>query len=143
MKADGTGRQRLAEDLAKEPDTRTQFAGWSSRTGRTAILSVGWESPENAKWEEENKQFRMDEGRWKVDSCLFDLVSGKITNVTAVDRVSHYNGGLFYFRDGRGLGFTPLINGVSKPYVMDLDGRNKRDVSGKGRRVHLWLQRLS
>ena len=29
------------------------------------------------------------------------------------------------------LGFTPLINGRSTPYVMDLDGRNKRDVSGK------------
>jgi TolB protein len=131
VKADGTGRQRLAEDLEKEPDTWTQFAGWSP-DGKTAILGVGWQAPENAKWEEENKQFRMDEGRWKVDSCLFDLVSGKITNVTAVERVSHYNGGLFYFRDGRGLGFTPLIKGVSKPYVMDLDGRNKRDVSGKG-----------
>ena len=52
--------------------------------------------------------------------------------MTAVDRVSHYNGGLFFLPDGRGLGFTPLIQGVSKPYVMDLDGRNKRDVSGNG-----------
>ena len=49
--------------------------------------------------------------------------------MTAVDRVSHYNGGLFFLPDGRGLGFTPLIQGVSKPYVMDLDGRNKRDGS--------------
>ena len=32
---------------------------------------------------------------------------------------------------GKQLGFTPLINGRSTPYVMDLDGRNKRDVSGK------------
>ncbi len=130
VKADGTGRQLLAEELSKEPDTWTQFAGWSP-DGKAAIIGVGWQSPENAKWEEENKQFRMDEGKWKLDSCLLDLASGKVVNVTAVDRVSHYNGGLFFLPDGRGLGFTPLIKGVSKPYIMDLDGRNKRDVSGK------------
>jgi TolB protein len=38
---------------------------------------------------------------------------------------------LFFLPDGKGLGFTPLMNGVSKPFLMDLDGRNKRDVSGK------------
>lgn len=130
VKADGTGRKLVAEELAKEPDAWTQFAGWSP-DGKTAIIGVGWQSPENAKWEEENKRFRMDEGKWTLDSCLLDLASGKVVNVTAVDRVSHYNGGLFFLPDGRGLGFTPLIKGVSKPYVMDLDGRNKRDVSGK------------
>jgi Tol biopolymer transport system component len=66
-----------------------------------------------------------------LDSCLFDLSSGKLTNLTAVERVSHYNGGLFYLPNGRGLGFTPLIKGISQPFVMDLDGRNKRSVSGK------------
>src|SRR5439155_25879729 len=79
-----------------------------------------------------NKRFRMDEGRWQLDSWLLDLTSGKVANVTAVDRVSHYNGGLFFLPDGKGLGFTPLIKGVSKPFVMDPDGRNKRDVSGTG-----------
>ena len=131
VRADGTGRKLVAEDLAKEPDTWTQFAGWSPN-GKLAILSVGWQSPENATWEEQNKRFRMDEGRWKLDSGLLDLTSNKFTNVTAVDRVSHYNGGLFFLPDRRGLGFTPLINGVSKPFLMDLDGKNKRDVSGKG-----------
>jgi Tol biopolymer transport system component len=92
----------------------------------------GWEDPENARWEEEHKTFRMEPGKWMLDSCLLDLASGKLTNLTAVERVSHYNGGLFYLPDGKGLGFTPLMNGVSKPYLMDLDGRNKRDVSGKG-----------
>jgi TolB protein len=131
VRADGGGRRLIAEDLAKEPDTSTQFAGWSP-DGKAAIISVGWQSPENAKWEEEHKQFRMDEGKWKLDSCLVDLASGRVTNVTGVQRVSHYNGGLFYLPDGRGFGFTALINGVSKPYVMDADGRNKRDVSGNG-----------
>lgn len=131
VRADGSGRRRLAEDLAREPDTWTQFAGWSP-DGRTAIVGVGWQSPENARWEEENRRFRMEEGKWKLDACLVDLASGRVTNVTAVERVSHYNGGLFFLPAGKGLGFTPLIHGVSKPYVMDLDGRNKRDVSGAG-----------
>jgi Tol biopolymer transport system component len=131
VRADGTGRRLVGEDLAKEPDTWTQFAGWSP-DGATAVIGVGWQSPENAAWEEEKKQFRMDEGKWQLDSCLLDLASGKVVNVTAVERVSHYNGGVFFLPGGRGLGFTPLIRGVSKPYVMDLDGKNKRDVSGKG-----------
>src|SRR5260370_26348732 len=54
VKDDGTGRQLVAEELAKEPDTWTQFAGWSP-DGKRAIIGVGWQSPENAKWEEENK----------------------------------------------------------------------------------------
>lgn len=130
VKADGTDRRSVGGELATDQDTWTQFAGWSP-DGTTAIIGVGWQSPENAKWEEKNKQFRMDEGRWKLDSYLFDLTSGKATNVTAVDRVSHYNGGLFFLPGGKGLGYTPLIKGVSKPFVMDLDGRNKRDVSGR------------
>src|SRR5262249_31594998 len=66
------------------------------------------------------------------DVCLLDLATGKVTNVTAVERVSNYNTGLFYLPGGNGFGFTPLIQGVSKPYVMNLDGKNKRDVSGQG-----------
>ncbi|HEX3150836.1 MAG TPA: prolyl oligopeptidase family serine peptidase [Gemmataceae bacterium] len=131
VSASGTAWKHVAEELAKDADAWTQFGGWSP-DGKNAIVSVGWQSPENAKWEEENKQFRMDDGRWRLDSCLLDLASGKVTNVTAVNRVSHYNGGLFYLPDGKGLGFTPLIKGVSRPFIMDLDGRNKRDVSGTG-----------
>ncbi|HEV3436577.1 MAG TPA: hypothetical protein VG122_04420 [Gemmata sp.] len=131
VKSDGTGRRLIAEELSKEPDTSTQFAGWSP-DGRIAIIGVGWQSAENAKWEEENKQFRMVEGGCKLDSYLLDLASGKAVNVTGVERVSHYNSGLFFRPAGKGLRFTPLINGISKPFMMDLDGRNKVDVSGKG-----------
>lgn len=130
MHADGTGRRPIAEQLASEPDAWTQFAGWSPR-GKQAVVSRGWQDPENALWEEEHKTFRMESGRWSLDTCLVDMTTGKVDNVTAVDRVSHYNGGLFFLPSGRGLGFTPLINGISKPFVMDVDGRNKRDVSGK------------
>ena len=47
VRADGTGRRVLAEELARDPDTWTQFAGWSP-DGRLAIVGRGWESPENA-----------------------------------------------------------------------------------------------
>jgi Tol biopolymer transport system component len=129
--ADGTGRREIGTKMVDREDASTQFAGWSP-DGKTAIVSRGWQSRENAKWEEEHKQFRMEPGTYEVDSCLLDLATDKASNVTAVERVSHYNSGLFFLPEGRGLGFTPLIKGISKPYVMDLDGRNKRDVSGKG-----------
>lgn len=127
--ADGSGRRSIAAELADVDDAWTQFAGWSP-DGRRAIVARGWQDPENARWEEEHKAFRFLADRWSLDACLVDLETGKVTNVTAVERVSHYNGGLFFRPDGR-LGFTALIDGVSRPYVMDADGRNKRDVSGQ------------
>lgn len=130
VRADGTGRRVVAEELASKEHSWTQFAGWSPDGGKAVVLSL-WESPENAAWEREHRTFRMTEG-WLVDSCLLDLATGQVENVTAVDRVSIYNTGLFYLPDGSGYGFTPLIHGISKPYVMDRDGRNKRDVSGMG-----------
>lgn len=131
VKPDGSGHRLLAAQLADSPDAWTQFAGWSP-DGKTAIVYRGWQDPANAAWEEEHKRFRMEPGRWLLDSHLFDLAAGTTMNVTAVERVSDYNSGLFYLPDGRTLGFTALINGVSKPWLMDLDGRHKRDVSGKG-----------
>ncbi len=130
VRADGTGRQVLAEALTQKPHAWTQFAGWSPDGKQAVILSL-WESPENAAWERAHKTFRMTEG-WLVDSCLLDLQAGTLTNLTVVDRVSLYNTGLFFLPEGMGYGFTPLINGISKPFVMDKDGRNKRDVSGQG-----------
>src|SRR5206468_4790219 len=57
VKADGSGRRLLAEELTSEANTWTQFAGWSP-DGRVAVLNRGWESLENGKWEEEHKTFR-------------------------------------------------------------------------------------
>lgn len=131
VRSDGTERKLIADELANELDAWTQFAGWSP-DGKQAIVTRGWQDTENAKWEDEHKTFRMEPDKWLLDTCLVEMTTGKISNVTAVDRVSHYNGGLFFLPNGKGLGFTPLINGISKPFVMDLDGRCKRDVSGEG-----------
>ncbi|MFN0197514.1 MAG: hypothetical protein ACKVT0_12285 [Planctomycetaceae bacterium] len=125
---DGSQRRLVGEDLTNEPDTWTQFAGWSP-DGKTAIIGRGWQDPENAKWEEEHKTFRIEPGKWSLDSYLLDIESGKLTNVTAIDRVSHYNA-ITYSADGKKLLMTSLVAGTSKPFLMDLDGRNKQDVSG-------------
>ena len=129
VKADGTERRAIAAELARDTNSWTQFAGWSP-DGRRAVVVTGWNDPANARWEEEHRTFRMEPGRWLVDTCLVDPAGGAPTNLTAIDRVSHYNSGLFFLPDGRGLGFTALIDGKSKPFVMDLDGRHKRDLSG-------------
>ena len=129
VKADGSERKRLAEELADDPNAWTQFAGWSP-DGKTAIIARGWQTPENANWEDEHGMFRFTKEGWSLDSFLVDLGSSKATNVTAVDRVSFYNGGLFYWsNDPTKLGFTALVDGNSHPFRMDGDGRNKVDLT--------------
>jgi TolB protein len=129
MNADGTERRALAIELADQEGAWTQFAGWSP-DGKTAVVGRGWESVGNAKWEEEHKSFRFTAEGWLYDSFLVDLASGESENVTAVDRVSFYNSGLFFWpNDASKLGFTALIAGNSKPFRMDRDGRNKTDLT--------------
>ncbi len=129
VKPDGSDRKVLDELLLQGSDTMTQFAGWSP-DGKTAIIGRGWKSSENAKWEEAHKQFRNIEGQVKYDNCLLDISSGSVTNVTSVERISCYNSGLFFWpNDSSKLGFTALIDGVSHPFKMDVDGRNKIDLT--------------
>jgi Tol biopolymer transport system component len=129
VQADGTGRREVAQQLATQPNTWSQFVGWSP-DGTQAIVLSGWESTENAAWEEEHKTFRMVPDGWLVDCWRLDLASGQATNLTAVERVSCYNTGLFFWpNDPRRLGFQALINGESKPYSMNLDGTGKQDLS--------------
>ncbi len=128
VKADGTGRRVLGEDLTRQKHSWTQFAGWSP-DGKTAILGRGWESAENGKWEEEHKDFRFTADGWLYDMYLLDLAGGKATNVSAVGRVSFYNPGLFYWPgDATKLGGSALIDGNLHPFRMDRDGKNKRDL---------------
>jgi len=129
VRADGVGRRKVAAGLARKPHTWTQFAGWSP-DGSEAVVINGWESPENGEWEEAHKQFHFDATGWQVDTCLVSLRTGRVANVTAVERVSHYNAGLFFWPGNPMLlGFTPLIGGESRPFRMDRDGRNKTDLS--------------
>lgn len=129
VRVDGTGRRLLADDLAHDQDSWTQFAGWSP-DGTTAILGRGWQSPENARWEEEHRTFRFTPKGWLYDSYLMDLTTGRTVNVTAVDRVSFYNAGLFFWpNDPNTLGFTALIDGTMHPFRMGRDGRHKVDLT--------------
>src|SRR5207249_4172154 len=97
VKTDGTGRRLLAEELTRAKNYFTQFNGWSP-DGKIAIFSRAWESDENGKWEDEHKTFRFSKGGYLCDGYLFDLASGKATNVTAVERVSHSNEYLQFWR---------------------------------------------
>ena len=129
VKANGSERRPLAAELANEPSVWNQFAGWSP-DGKMAIVGRGWESLENAKWEEEHKTFRLTPEGWLYDSFLVDVATGKAENVTAVERLSFYNSGLFFWpNDPKTLGFTALIGGNSQPFRMDRDGRNKVDLT--------------
>jgi Tol biopolymer transport system component len=127
--ADGSGSRELAPQLVTDANTWTQFAGWSP-DGRQAIVNRGWESSENAAWEEEHRTFHMVPGAWLLDCYLVEPDNGRATNLTAIERVSHYNTGLFHWPGNPGrLGFSPLINGQSRPYSMNVDGTGKRDLS--------------
>jgi TolB protein len=127
--ADGTGSRLIAPELSREPNTWTQFAGWSP-DGRLAIVGRGWESPENGRWEEEHKQFRYTADGWLYDMNLVDVTTHEVKNLTAVNRVSFHNSGLFFWPgDVTRLGFQALIDGNSHPFSMDRDGGNKRDLT--------------
>lgn len=126
--ADGSNAREIAAELRSQPGHWTQFAGWSP-DGRQAIVYDSWEDPQNARWEEEHKTFRFGAG-WLIDSVLVDTATGAIKNLTAVERVSRYNTGLFYWPDKPDkLGFTALIDDISHPFEMNLDGTGKRDLT--------------
>ena len=61
---------------------------------------------------------------------LVNLATGANTNVTAIDRISFYNTGLFFWPgDLTKLGFQAIVDGNSHPFQMDRDGKNKRDLT--------------
>lgn len=129
VRADGTGRREIGASLITRSNSWTSFAGWWP-DGRQAIINSAWESEENYLWEREHKTFRMTEGNWLLDGCLVDITTGAARNVTAVERVSCYNAGLAPWPgDPTRATFAPLINEIQHPFVMDSDGRNKKDLS--------------
>ncbi len=140
-KADGSGRHVLAEDLTRDPNTWTQFSGWAP-DGRTAIIGRGWESPENARWEEEHQTFRFTPDGWLYDMFLLDMATGTATNLTAIERVSFYNSGLFFWPgDPTKVGFQALIDGNSHPFRMDCYGKNKHDLTRDSKEFAYGFQR--
>jgi Tol biopolymer transport system component len=130
VKADGTGRRVLSEELTREKNSWTQLRGWSP-DGEVAVFSREWMSDENGQWEEEHKDFRYPKDGYSCDGYLFDLATGKATNVTAVERVSHANQYLQFWPDEKTLYFQAIVDGTSRPYLMDLNGKNKRELIRK------------
>src|SRR5262245_379930 len=128
-KADGTGRRVLAEELTLEKGYSSSFYGWSP-DGKTAVLLRSWQSEENGKWEEAHKQFSFSADGGLVDGYLLDLKSGKATNVTGALPVSRFNEGpRFVPGDPTTLHFSAMIGGKIRTYLVDRDGKNKRELS--------------
>ena len=126
--ADGSGRREIAPASVTDENSWTAFARWWP-DGRAVVLA-GWEDPKNYAWEKEHQTFRVTEGSWRLDSCLANLDSEQVVNLTAVERVSPYNPGLAPWPGDSGKAtFAPVIKGIQHPFVMDADGRNKRDLS--------------
>jgi Tol biopolymer transport system component len=84
VKADGTGRRVLAEELTREPGYWTEGPGWS-RDGKAARISRYWKSDETGKWEEEHKDFRPIGEDYRREVYLVDLASGKVTKEPPVE----------------------------------------------------------
>lgn len=128
VRADGSKRREIGSSAITNENSWTGFVSWWP-DGR-AVINTSWESPENYAWEKEHRTFRMSEGNWLTDCCLVDVATEQMINVTAVERVSNYSPGLAPWPgDPSRATFAPLINGIQHPFVMDSDGRNKKDLS--------------
>src|SRR6516225_3946435 len=138
VKADGTGRRVLAEELTREAGSSTQFVGWSP-DGKSARLSRDWKSEEIGKWEEEHKDFRTTGDGVRHDIYLVDLASGKATKQTPVEdkkkgeRVKNLVHGLSVSPDGKRSAFE---DPGYRLYLADGDGSNATQVQ-TGLRFHL------
>jgi Tol biopolymer transport system component len=137
VKADGTGRRVLAEELTREAGYSTQFVGWSP-DGKAARLSCDWKSDEVGKWEEEHKDFRTAGEGVRHNMYLVDLASGKATKETPVEeKKSELVKSLVHGRsispDGKRCAFE---DPAYRLFLADADGSNAKEIK-TGLRFHL------
>jgi Tol biopolymer transport system component len=129
VKADGTGRRLLAEELTREAGYSTHFAGWSP-DGKAARLSCDWKSEAVAKWEEEHHDFRTSGEGVRHDTYLLDLASGKATKQVPVEeKKSEFIKNLVHGRsispDGKRCAFE---DPAYRLFLADADGSNARQI---------------
>src|SRR5262245_26335056 len=138
VKADGTGRRVLAEELTREAGSCTQFVGWSP-DGKAARLSRNWKSEEVGKWDEEHKTFRTTGEGVRHDMYLVDLAGGKATKQTPVadqkksELIKNLVHGMSVSPDGKRSAFE---DPTYRLFLADGDGSNARQVE-TGLRFHL------
>ena len=138
VKADGTGRRVLAEELTREAGSSTQFGGWWP-DGKAARLGRYWKSEEAGKWEEDHKDFRPIGDGVRQDTYLVDLASGKATKQTPVEDkkasalVKNLVHGRTFSPDGKRSAFEDR---AYRLYLADADGSNAKQIK-TGLRFHL------
>jgi TolB protein len=137
VKADGTGRRVLAEELTREADYTTQFVGWSP-DGKMARLSRCWKSDEVGNWEEKHNTFRPVGDGVRYDAYLVDLASGTATKQPPVkEKTSEFIKNLVHGRsispDGKRCAFE---DPAYRLFLADADGSNAKEIK-TGMRFHL------
>jgi TolB protein len=137
VKADGTSRRVLAEELTREADYATQFVGWSP-DGKTARLSLGFKSDEVGEWEEKHKTFRPVGADVRYDAYLVDLASGKATKQDPVEEktsalIKNLVHGRSISPDGKRCAYEDR---AYRLFLADADGSNAKQVQ-TGLQFHL------
>lgn len=137
VKANGTGRRVLAEELTREAGWATQFVGWSP-DGKAARLIRSWKSDEVGRWEEEHKDFRTTGEGVRQDAYLVDLASGQATKQPPVEDkrsqlVKSLVHGMSVSPDGKRSAFE---DPGYRFYLADGDGSHPRQIE-TGLRFHL------
>jgi hypothetical protein len=138
VRADGTGRRVLAEELTREKETWAQFTGWSP-DGKAAMLSRNWKSEEVGKWEEEHKTFRPPGDGVRHEPYLIDLGSGTATKQAPAEdkNTSELVKSLVHGRsispDGKRCAFE---DPAYRLFLADADGSNAKQIQ-TGLRFHL------
>lgn len=94
---------------------------------RTVYFSKCWEDPQNGMIEQLVGEFRYSAANYLCDTYSYDRKTGIATNLTAIDRVSYYNGGALETSANQ-LTFGALIGNESTSFIMNLDGNNKHQV---------------
>jgi Tol biopolymer transport system component len=138
VKADGTGRRVLAEELTRGADYNMQFVGWSP-DGKAAKLSRCWKTDEVGKWEEEHRDFRPTGDGFRYDTYLVDLASGTATKQAPADDrnkselVKNLVHGMSISPDGKRGAYEDR---GYRLFLADADGSNPRHIE-TGLRFHL------
>ena len=108
---------------------RTNFILWT-HDGRGIYLLKRWEDPNNGMLEERTKNLHIVQGAYLADIYSYSLETGAFVNLTESPRSSYYNDGVMYWpANPQKLILSTMINMELKPYIMDLDGKNKEPLT--------------
>ena len=123
VRGDGNGTTELAPGLASKPHQFTQFGGWSP-DGRQAVLYQIWESRRTALGGQARAPALLGGALAGGNLILLNMQTKKTTNLTAVERVSFYNGSLHFWPEKK-FSFSAMIGGHVAPSAWTATARTR------------------